>query len=136
MDAAKRMLSVAAALAIGALTLTACGGTTGQSSGSDQPDELTMWARSSTQDYTQALVDAYNESHDTQIKLTIVASDSFQQKVGAAAGVIAGGRKSREDKREHEQQSKDQVQAAQTEQRATFKKALGTCMQGRGYTTG
>jgi multiple sugar transport system substrate-binding protein len=45
-----------------------------------------MWARSSTQDYTQALVDAYNAGHDTKIKLTIVASDSFQQKVGAAAG--------------------------------------------------
>lgn len=87
MDAAKRVLGIIAATAIGALTLTACGGgTPGESAGSDQPAELTMWARSSTQDYTQALVDAYNDSHDTQIKLTIVASDSFQQKVGAAAG--------------------------------------------------
>lgn len=57
-------------------------------------------------------------------------------KVGAAAGVIAGGRQKREDKRAAEQQSKDQAQAAQTEQRATFKKALSTCLQGRGYTTG
>ncbi|HEY4370093.1 MAG TPA: glycine zipper domain-containing protein [Steroidobacteraceae bacterium] len=67
-----------------------------------------------------------------------VANDDSSEgaKVGAAAGVVAGGRQAREDKRTHEQQSKDQVQAAQTEQRATFKKALGTCLQGRSYTTG
>lgn len=32
--------------------------------------------------------------------------------------------------------AKDQAQAAQTQQRDTFKKALGPCLQGRGYTTG
>lgn len=57
-------------------------------------------------------------------------------KVGAAAGVIAGGRKSREEKRAYEQQSKEAAQAAQTERQTTFKKAVGTCLQGRGYTTG
>jgi hypothetical protein len=57
-------------------------------------------------------------------------------KVGAAAGVVAGGRKSREDKRAYEQQSKEAAQAAQTERQTTFKKAVGTCLQGRGYTTG
>lgn len=67
------------------LALSACGAASG-STGSGEASELTMWARSSTQDYTEALVDAYNESHDTQIELTIVASESFQQKVGAAAG--------------------------------------------------
>ncbi|MDR1432692.1 MAG: sugar ABC transporter substrate-binding protein [Propionibacteriaceae bacterium] len=50
------------------------------------PEKLTMWARSSTQDYSQRLVDVYNETHDPKIELTIVATDSFQQKVGAAAG--------------------------------------------------
>ena len=84
MTAVRRVLVGGASLMTAALVLTACGGTTASSSG--DVDELTMWARSSTQDYTQALVDAYNESHDTQIALTIVASDSFQQKVGAAAG--------------------------------------------------
>lgn len=57
-------------------------------------------------------------------------------KVGAAVGVVAGGRQKREARRAQEQQSQDQAQAAQNEQRETFKKALGTCMQGRGYTTG
>jgi hypothetical protein len=67
-----------------------------------------------------------------------VADDDADEgaKVGAAAGVIAGGRKSREDKRAHEQQTQDQAQAAQTERQNTFKKAVGTCLQGRGYTTG
>jgi hypothetical protein len=67
-----------------------------------------------------------------------VANDDADEgaKVGAAAGVIAGGRKSREEKREHEEQTKEQAQAAQTEQITTFKKAVGTCLQGRGYTTG
>lgn len=85
MTALRKTLAVGAGLLTAALVLTACGGST-QSGGSDDVDELTMWARSSTQDYTQALVDAYNADHDTRIKLTIVASDSFQQKVGAAAG--------------------------------------------------
>jgi len=84
MTAVRRALFAGAGLATAALLVTACGGAT--ESGSGSPDELTMWARSSTQDYTQALVDAYNDSHDTKIKLTIVSSDSFQQKVGAAAG--------------------------------------------------
>lgn len=85
MNRPKRVIAGGAALAAAALALTACGGT-GSGDASGEPGELTMWARSSTQDYTQALVDAYNDSHDTQINLTIVASDSFQQKVGAAAG--------------------------------------------------
>jgi len=84
MHASGKGVSVAAGLAVAALALTACGGTS--SGGSEEVEELTMWARSSTQDYTQALVDAWNSDHDTQINLTIVASDSFQQKVGAAAG--------------------------------------------------
>lgn len=74
-----------AMLATATLALTACGGASGDA-GSEDPGELTMWARSSTQEYTEALVQAYNDSHDTQVKLTIVASESFQQKVGAAAG--------------------------------------------------
>lgn len=83
MNASTRALAGVASLAIGGALLTACGG---GASDSGTPDSLTMWARSSTQDYTQALVDAYNENHDVQIELTVVASDNFQQKVGAAAG--------------------------------------------------
>lgn len=89
MNAAQRVLGGIAVAAVGGLVLTSCsGGSSGgpDGSGAESPETLTMWARSSTQDYTQALVDAYNAGHDTQISLTIVATDSFQQKVGAAAG--------------------------------------------------
>lgn len=71
------------AMVLATSVLASCGAAPGSDAA---PESLTMWARSSTQDYTQALVDAYNEEHETQIELTIVASDSFQQKVGAAAG--------------------------------------------------
>jgi hypothetical protein len=57
-------------------------------------------------------------------------------KVGAAAGAIAGGRQARQDKKAQEEQAKSQAQATQTERQTTFKKAMGTCLQGRGYTTG
>jgi len=57
-------------------------------------------------------------------------------KVGAAAGAISGGRKAREEKKAHEETTKTANQAAQTEQTEKFKKAMGTCLQGRGYTTG
>ena len=67
-----------------------------------------------------------------------VANDDADEgaKVGAAAGVVAGGRKARQDKQAQEEQAKTAAQAAQTEQQTTFKKAMGTCLQGRGYTTG
>ena len=57
-------------------------------------------------------------------------------KIGAAAGALAGGRQAREEKNAHEQQAKNEAQASQAERQATFKKAVGTCLQGRGYTAG
>jgi hypothetical protein len=57
-------------------------------------------------------------------------------RVGATAGVLAGGHKTREQKRAEEEKAKADTQATQTGQQATFKKAFGTCMTGRGYTTG
>jgi uncharacterized protein YcfJ len=57
-------------------------------------------------------------------------------KVGAAAGAIAGGRKARHEKQAHAEQTQNQAQAAQNERIATFRNAVGTCLQGRGYTTG
>jgi hypothetical protein len=57
-------------------------------------------------------------------------------KVGAAAGVVAGGSKARKEKHASEEQAKSEAQASQTQRQETFKKAMGTCLQGRGYTTG
>ncbi|MFN8518420.1 MAG: sugar ABC transporter substrate-binding protein [Chloroflexota bacterium] len=57
--------------------------------GVDDGTHLTMWSRAATEARAQALVDAYNASHQNQIDLTIVPTDDYQTKVGAAAA--AGG---------------------------------------------
>ena len=57
--------------------------------GTDDGTHITMWSRAATQARAQALVDAYNASHKNQIDLTIVPTDDYQTKVGAAAA--AGG---------------------------------------------
>ncbi len=84
-----RLRGLAVTLTVGALVLTACGGG-GSEGGSDVPDDgstMTMWVRSDGPDVlTQALVEAYNESHENQIELTVQPSDNYQQLVGAAAG--------------------------------------------------
>jgi multiple sugar transport system substrate-binding protein len=85
MNARNRLVALIGVVAI-AGSLVSCSTSGTPSDETEAPESITMWARSSTQDYTQALVDAYNASHETQVELTIVASDSFQQKVGAAAG--------------------------------------------------
>ena len=84
------------AIALGAiLVLGACnggeashagdGGTSGDPMGVDDGTELTMWTRAATEARAQALVDAYNESHENQIDLRIVPTDDYQTVVGAAA---------------------------------------------------
>ena len=57
-------------------------------------------------------------------------------KIGAAAGVVAGGRQARKDKQATAEKAKADTAASQTQRQETFKKAMGTCLQGRGYTTG
>jgi multiple sugar transport system substrate-binding protein len=91
------------ALAVGAvLLLTACNGGTATTSpgaaasgaggspgedwqGVDDGTTLTMWTRAATEERAQALVDAYNDSHQNQIELRIVPTDDYQTVVGAAA---------------------------------------------------
>ena len=54
--------------------------------GIDDGTQLTMWTRAATEARGQPLVDAYNASHKNQVELTIVPTDDYQAKVGAAAG--------------------------------------------------
>ncbi|MCL3859827.1 extracellular solute-binding protein [Actinotalea sp. K2] len=84
-----RSMTVAAAGAVLALGLTACGGGQteaggGGDGGSNEP--LQMWARAATAPQSQALVDAWNEAHDRPVELTVVPTDNYLQKVGVAAG--------------------------------------------------
>ncbi len=50
--------------------------------------ELSMWARSSTEAYSTAMVKAFNETHPDKIILNLIPNDQFVAKVGTA---IAGG---------------------------------------------
>lgn len=75
------------ALAVGVLmafSVTACGGS--DSDSTDDAVKLTMWVRDATGAYSKALVDDYNSTHESQVTLTVIPNDNYQQKVGQAAG--------------------------------------------------
>lgn len=50
--------------------------------------EISMWARSSTQAYSTAMVKAFNDSHSDKVNLNLIPNEQFVAKVGTA---IAGG---------------------------------------------
>ncbi|MFC0542842.1 ABC transporter substrate-binding protein [Kutzneria chonburiensis] len=83
---ARAAVAVAAVLALTACQAgppsTADGGT----GAVDDGTTITMWTRSPTATFSQTLVDAYNASHKNKVKLTVFPADSYQQKVGTAAG--------------------------------------------------
>lgn len=92
----RRMTRAAALLAAGALTvgLAACAGGSEPASnlsdagaeGVDDGSTLTLWTRAPLEKQANLLVDAYNESHENQVELTVVPNDDYVAKVGAAAG--------------------------------------------------
>lgn len=80
-----------ALLSAGALVLAGCqSGPSTSSAGDtgavDDGTTITMWTRSPTATFSQTLIDAYNSSHKNKVKLTVFPADSYQQKVGTAAG--------------------------------------------------
>ncbi len=56
--------------------------------------------------------------------------------VGAATGAVVGRRQKKKAERQAANQAAGAAAAASNQQLDTFKKAVGTCMQGRGYTFG
>ncbi len=81
----------AAVVVAAVLALTACQGgpppsSAGGTAAVDDGTTVTMWTRSPTATFSQTLVDAYNASHKNKVKLTVFPADSYQQKVGTAAG--------------------------------------------------
>ncbi|MDF2994081.1 MAG: sugar transporter substrate-binding protein [Microbacterium sp.] len=83
---------VTAGALIGALA--ACSGTGGApapaedipAEGVDDGTTLTLWTRAPLERQAKLLVEAYNDSHENQVELTIVPNDDYVAKVGAAAG--------------------------------------------------
>lgn len=47
---------------------------------------IDLWVRSTTASQSKALVDAYNAARQQKIKLTVIPTESYLQKVGIAAG--------------------------------------------------
>ncbi|MFI0088330.1 ABC transporter substrate-binding protein [Streptomyces bobili] len=93
----RRLVTGAVALLAAASLVTACGsgdggsggGGGGGAAGADGVDDgatLTMWTRAATRPQSEALVKAYNAGHKNKIELTVVPTDDYQAKVGAAAG--------------------------------------------------
>lgn len=83
----RRLVLAAASL----LVLVACqsapaGSSPDDTSSVDDGTTVTMWTRSPTATFSQTLVDAYNASHKNKVELTVFPADSYQQKVGTAAG--------------------------------------------------
>jgi multiple sugar transport system substrate-binding protein len=75
----------------GAMLAAACqsdsgGSDTTGAAAKDDGTTITMWTRSPTATFSQTLIDAYNASHKNKVKLTVIPADSYQQKVGTAAG--------------------------------------------------
>jgi multiple sugar transport system substrate-binding protein len=74
--------------------LAACSGNGGAAApaesigpeGTDDGSTLTLWTRAPLEKQANLLVDAYNESHENQVELTVVPNDDYVAKVGAAAG--------------------------------------------------
>lgn len=79
------------AVVLAALVLAGCQSgpqaTSSSDTGSvDDGTTITMWTRAPTATFTQTLIDAYNAGHKNKVKLTVFPADSYQQKVGTAAG--------------------------------------------------
>ena len=56
---------------------------------------------------------------------------------GAAIGVLAGrSRQNRQNQAAIQQQQAEQANAINTENKATFDRAYGVCLKGKGYTVG
>lgn len=89
----------AAVLAVAGLALTglaACSSDDGGGSGDapaasvgpdgvDDGTTLSMWTRAPLERQAKALVEAYNASHENQVKLEIIPNDDMEGKVGGAA---------------------------------------------------
>lgn len=83
----RKLLALATVGAVaGTFALAGCSSDQGGGDSGEKPDSISMWVRAATATQSQALVDAYNDSHETQIDLTVVPTDSYLQKVGVAAG--------------------------------------------------
>ena len=93
-----------------------------------------MFARNEYRDYLEVhglsvqLTEALAEYWHRRVRSELILPNGAA--VGATAGVLAGGRKARQNQAAKTQQA----QTTQTQSMDTYYRAYGACMQGRGYT--
>src|SRR5699024_9915165 len=84
------LIATGAALA-GSLALTGCGGPSGGQTSSegieavDDGTTLSLWVRPGNEAVTDAIVQAYNESHENQVEITHVPAEQYVTKYAQAA---------------------------------------------------
>ena len=91
---AKRSLAIATAgvMVVGLASCSSADGAGGSNlaeagaEGLDDGSTLTLWTRAPLEKQAKLLVEAYNDSHENQVELTVVPNDDYVAKVGAAAG--------------------------------------------------
>lgn len=88
----KRAVLIATGTALaGSLALTGCGGPSGGQTSSegieavDDGTTLSLWVRPGNEAVTDAIVQAYNESHENQVEITHVPADQYVTKYAQAA---------------------------------------------------
>jgi multiple sugar transport system substrate-binding protein len=86
MSSRTRAVALLAALLLAGCQSGPSTSSAGDTGSVDDGTTITMWTRSPTATFSQTLIDAYNASHKNQVKLTVFPADSYQQKVGTAAG--------------------------------------------------
>jgi len=74
---------VVSIVGVTALLLSGCATSNIQPSGENPT--LTFWTRSTLQDFDKRLVDAWNATHETQIKLTVIPAGDFVTKFATAS---------------------------------------------------
>ena len=88
----RTLAGIAAAALI--VPLAACGGSGNggtataegiPAKGTDDGTEITLWTRSPLERQAKNVVEAYNKSHKTQVKLEIIPNDDMEGKVGGAS---------------------------------------------------
>ena len=92
----RRLRGIAGALIAGAMLVGASACASAEPTGTgladagpegvDDGSTLTLWTRAPLEKQAKLLVEAYNDSHENQVELTVVPNDDYVAKVGAAAG--------------------------------------------------
>jgi multiple sugar transport system substrate-binding protein len=87
----RRQTRTAVAIAttiVAAAAMTGCSSDGGDAGSTDSAGTVNLWVRDYQKSIMQPLADAYNKTHDTQVKVTLVPAADFVQKLGTA--VAAG----------------------------------------------